>query len=934
MSKFRLLFLLSFSAFAQHQVRVEAEADVAGRTIRVQEEIIFKNESDTEVSQLILNDWNNAFSTKDSPLAKRFSDEFVRSYFLAKDHEKGGTFDLELKRTDGSEISWERVKDQPDLIVVHLPRSLQKGDSFSLSASYLSKIPLAKFTRFGALDSGDWLLHDWLITPARFENGEFVRYSNENLDDVSNGSADYDISIRGIDGYKVVSDLDVSEENGQAKLSGKARNAFAIYIGKSAESYHRYKTDRLVVETNIGGRNMTDLQKALIIDRVTSFITENLGELPGGKIMVSEEDYLKNPVYGLNQLPGFLSPFPDAFLFELKLLKTYLNNLLQQNLKLDRRKDNWIFDGYQVYLMMDYMDRFYPEGKMMGNLANFKLLKSFHLVQLPFNEQYRYYYMLMARRNLDQPLSEPKDRLIKFNEQIASKYRAGLSLKYLDDYIGGEKVGFALKDFYRKASAGESDRKTFESDIKSITDKNLDWFFNTIVDSRQIVDYKFSDVKKTDDSISVRLTNRTGTTVPIPVYGVKGHEMVYKEWIENVATDTLLTFPRNGAEKIVINYQNEVPEFNMRNNWKSLKDFRITNRPIKFNFMKDLENPFYQQILYVPNFEYNYYDGIALGLRLHNKTLLEKPFVFDVAPGYGLKSKSLVGSASFAVNQYFRESRWYQGRYSMSGNYFHYAPDAIYYRLNPMVVFRRRAEDFRENKKDMIMARHVIVHREATDYVLDDLEENENYSVFNLRYGSSYMEATKTLNYEADLQFASKFGKFAFEAEYRKLFPSNRQLNLRFYGGAFLYNQTRNDFFSFALDRPTDYLFDYNYYGRSENDGLFSQQLILSEGGFKSRLDTPFANRWIATVNGSFNIWNWIEVYGDAGFVKNQGFDPEFVYDSGIRLNLVTDYFELYFPVYSKNGWEIAQNNYGEKIRFIVTIDPKTLVSLFTRKWF
>ncbi|WP_372975073.1 hypothetical protein, partial [Muriicola sp.] len=78
----------------------------------------------------------------------------------------------------------------------------------------------------------------------------------------------------------------------------------------------------------------------------------------------------------------------------------------------------------------------------------------------------------------------------------------------------------------------------------------------------------------------------------------------------------------------------------------------------------------------------------------------------------------------------------------------------------------------------------------------------------------------------------------------------------------------------------------------------------------------------------------WIEFYGDLGLVKNQGIDTRFVYDSGIRLNLVTDYFELYFPIYSNNGWEIAQPAYDEKIRFLVTLSPKTLIGLFTRKWF
>jgi hypothetical protein len=84
----------------------------------------------------------------------------------------------------------------------------------------------------------------------------------------------------------------------------------------------------------------------------------------------------------------------------------------------------------------------------------------------------------------------------------------------------------------------------------------------------------------------------------------------------------------------------------------------------------------------------------------------------------------------------------------------------------------------------------------------------------------------------------------------------------------------------------------------------------------------------------SFNVWNWIEIYGDLGLVKNKYTSPEFIYDSGIRLNLVTDYFELYFPVYSNLGWEISQNNYSEKIRFVITLSPKTLMNLFTRKWF
>lgn len=95
-------------------------------------------------------------------------------------------------------------------------------------------------------------------------------------------------------------------------------------------------------------------------------------------------------------------------MYEIQFLKTYLNNYLHTTLQLDPRKDAWIFDGIQVYTMMQYIDEFHPESKMMGSVAKMKMLRGYNLVSLDFNGQYSYFYMLMARKNLDQPLGAPK----------------------------------------------------------------------------------------------------------------------------------------------------------------------------------------------------------------------------------------------------------------------------------------------------------------------------------------------------------------------------------------------------------------------------------------------------------------------------------------------------------------------------------------------
>ena len=568
---------------------------------------------------------------------------------------------------------------------------------------------------------------------------------------------------------------------------------------------------------------------------------------------------------------------------------------------------------------------------MMGKIASFKLLKGYNLVSMDFNEQYYYFYMMMARKNLDQPLGFPKDKLLKFNEKIAAKCRAGLSLKYLDSYLTQGIVDKSISDFYRLNLTQQTNRNDFKALIQSQSKESVDWFFDQIIDSRLSIDYRFGKVTKSSDFVHFSLTNKSNNDVPVSVFGIKDDQIVSKIWINHSTNDSIYKIDRNGADRLVINYQNEVPEINQRNNWKSLNRFHLLNKPIKFNFMKDIEDPHYNQIMYVPTLEYNYYDGMIPGLRLHNKTLMDKPFMFNINPTFSTKTSTISGSTSFTFNQYNRNSNLYLTKYNAAYSYFHYAPDAYYKKFNPSVSFRFRQDDFRENNKKALLLRFNLVDREKSAYV--DLA-SENYGVFDIKYTSVKSELTNQFSHSFDLQLAEKFGKFEAEIEYRKLFNSNRSINIRFYTGFFLANNTNSNFFSFGLDRPTDYMFDYNFLGRSESTGLMSQQFIMAEGGFKSKLETRYSNQFISTVNAGFNVWNWVEIYGDAGVIKNKFEKAKFLYDSGVRLNLVTNYFELYFPVYSSNGFELEQPKYSEKIRFVFTFSPQTLINLFTRKWF
>lgn len=933
---FTLLLFLPITVWAQHQSKMIVEVDIEKKELTVNQKLTFFNQTNDTLTNIVLNDWINGYSSKNTALAARFSDEFERSFHLAKESERGGTRNLIITDKDNNEVRWNRNKNFQDVLSLELKEKLLPNQIAVFYLTYSVKIPSEKFTKYGYDERGKMYLKNCFLVPARWENKDFITYNNLNLDDCANAPSDFEITLKIPQNIELISDLNELKKETQKEyttylIEGKNRLDFNIFFDTSKD-FESFKNSILDVVTDMHDKRLNDIQRAIAIDKIVNYVSQNLGNYPNAKITVAQADYDRNPLYGLNQLPSFISPFQNDFLYEIKFLKTFLNNYLHTVLTLDPRSDSWIYDGIQIYLMMHYIETFYPESKMMGNVAKFKLFKGYAFVSSDFNDQYHYLYLLMARKNLDQPLSNPKNTLIRFNEKIASKYKAGLSLNYLDAYLGNDFMTQSIKEFMALNQTKQTTRNDFETILKSNTTENINWFFDTLINSRAIFDFKFNTVTKTKEKISFSLTNKTNTDVPISVYGLKGKTVVTKKWFSSVSKDSIYAMPRNGANKIVINYENEVPEFNLRNNWRSLNGFRLNNRPIKFNFMKDLENPKYNQILYVPILEYNLYDGMQPGMRLHNKTILDKPFNFDLNPTLSTKTNNLSGKGFIYWNQFNRGNNLYAIRYAISGHYLHYAPDANYTKLAPTILFYFRPSDLRDNLRETIIVKEIIVDKEKTAFTIS--ENSENYKIFNAKYYNVKTEVTQHVSFMSDFQYSSEFGKLALELAYRKLFNRNRAINLRLFMGTFLHNKTTSNYFDFGLDRPSDYLFESDYLGRSETKGVFSQQSIIADGFFKSKLETRSANQWMATTNVNYTIWNWIDCYGDVGVIKNKLYDPKFVYDSGIRFNLVADFFELFFPVYSTNGWEIAEKNYEEKIRFIITFQPEKLLTLFTRKWF
>ena len=912
----------------QNSIAIKATLDSDKDELMIQQEIVFFNISDSTLTNIYLHNWANSFRDRKTPLSKRFIKDFKKNLYFSAEKNLGKTTIKNLTVNYGNNDFIE-IKDKADILKIPLIKPLKPNGKVKISITYLVKIPNAKFTNYGKTKEG-YHLRFWYITPAVYKNG-WQLMSNLNIDDLYENGTDFTMEINIPKEYVLESNLYQykSEKNNFKNyyLVGKNKTDIILGINKSKQ-LKTFKTSKTTVYTDVSNDDIDYNTTTDILNRELRFIEKYLGKYPHKEIYVDKITQSKDPVYGLSQLPNFLRPFSDTFKWDVTMFKALTKKYIENTLLLNKRKDYWFLDGLQNYLMLEYIQEFYPNTKLLGNLSNRWFLKSFHISKQDFNDKYPLVYQFISRRFLDQALVTSADSLSNFNRKIANKYKAGLGFRYLKGFLGDSILNSSIKEFYQKNQTKIISSSDFRKIISSKTNKKIDWFFNDYIKTNKKIDHTIDHIIVSEDSIEITIKNKRNITTPVLLYGLKDKEIKYKKWFTNIKNSKTVKIPKEDFNRISLNYENIYPELNTLDNWESLEN-KIFNKPLKFTFIKDIQDPYYSQLFYQPEISYNFYNGLILGTKLHNKPLIKRNLEFKFAPSYATKSNSVIGEFSVLFNQYIEETKIYKIMYGVFGQTLDYAPNLSYSSLVPFanIIFKRKS--LRDATTQSISAKLVHINKEiaATDVRTDQ----DNYGVFSLSYNYINPDIIKEFRYNFSVEVAEKFSKAAVDLRFRSLSTSDTQLDFRFFAGAFLSNKTAGNYFSFGLDRANDYLFQLNYFGRSEDSGFFSQQYIIAEGGFKSVLPTRFANQYMFAFNSSFGLWRWIELYNDVAFLKNKNNPLYFGYNNGIRFNFVHNILEVYFPLYSNNGWEISQKRYPQKIRFTLTADINSIYNFFRR---
>ena len=924
------IFIIKFS-FSQESIDYSISASLLTETDQmiIKQKISFLNQSDL-LENIYLNDWANSYSSTKSPLADRLVEEYTRSFYLSAKSKRGNTLISNIY-VNGSKAKWNRKRNNLDIIEISIDKPIKKG-IVNIDLSYVVKLPSSKFTGYGKIKRNQYFIENFFITLSKFVKNKQILNSNLDLEEVPINESKFSVNLKIDKSLNVFSSLnlkDFENENGEVTYAFESNKIKQVIFLIGDLNIKELDFEEKLININIESKDFKLETQKNSIKNIFQFIESIDAIDQPTKILITDEKYSKRPFYGLSIMPTFLNSFSRSFEFEIKMLSVYLQFLIKENFNLDSRKDYWFESGLYYYLMLKFLKNEYPNKLVLDEILKQPILrfflKGYQISKLKSDELFLHFHEFMVRRNLHQEITLPKNELTRYNEQIGIPSQNGLLFNYLINSFNLDMNEF-LFIVKKENLSGIELREKFEKFFKISELEN----FNHYLNKRNSIDLFFEKISFERDSIELVIKEKNNIQMPFKVGLFKKNSKIDIIDFDSNDIGKKIVIQNKDYQYLEINPDRDLPEFNRNNNVKRIGSGGF--KKIKFSFVKDIEDPFSNQIFYNPRLNFNAYDGILFGTRLNNKTIKSRPFIFVAEPFYSTRERTFVGSFSGLFSKYNENSNYYLKTFSFSSATYHYDQSLRYRSLGTSFSIFKRNKNLRDNRKQALVFSLQYVNREKN--TLQDL--SPDYNVGSINYIYSNKGALNYFTLSGKSEFSSKFGKIYLTTDYRHLLKSGRQVSLRLFAGKFFWKNTNSAYFDFALDRPTDYLFQYQYLGRSEQTGIYSQQFIFAEGGFKSKFNDPYSNDILVTINAGFGIWKWLEGYFDFGLIKNKNENSRFLYDSGLRINILPDYFELFFPLYNSNGFQLNGDlsPYSEKIRFLLTLQPKTLTKLFTRKWF
>ncbi len=932
-----LLFIFSFAlAFAQQDsIYIHAKITENSNQISVEQEISYTNKTEKALEKIKLLNWIAAYKNKFSALAYRKLEDRKSDLYFAKPEELGVLKDLKIT-IGNTEI--KDVQESEENLYLPLSEELLPGKSLKISLNYTLNLPSPKFTNYGT-DGKIFRLKYFFIVPDGFENADQPEKNYIDIEETQNPGNFWTVNLEIPTNWFSKSNLNEIHPN---YFSGKLNEDPEFLI--SPNTFDRIKTVIEGKETLVDfGYSLTAEERQNLefyLPLQLTFIKDKLGFLPE-KIFVSEKFRKSEDFTGISDLKLWkfnFQLFSNGEKTDLNYFSIISKKIIQQTSVFDKYGDHWLMNGLKTYLEIQYIDRYYKDRKLLGDVPeNLKLfgvkpLKMFHASKLKLSERYGLTYQYIMTENLDQKISESFEKLSNFNAIAISHFETGNLFSFIAEKMGEEKFNEFISSFLKEHRNSHVDRKKFLYELSLASNYSAD-FMERFIEKKNRLNFNMKRYWKNRDEFQVKISKNTEQSVPFKLETQNRKGETKEFWFDTSSKkgSEVYNIPQSDAEKIVLNSEYIFPETNFRDNYLYTKGIFANQKRIKLKLLKDIPNPEFNEIYINPRMNFNVYDKVLAGINFKNSSILNRKFNYSITPYFSTGTGKLTGSGAVSYSFQPAESFYRSLDVGFSGSYFHYDYDLTYRKLSAFASF-----NFSKNPRSDI-GRSLGFSYNFFDKDLNPkmiaANEYSKYNLWNIGYGYSDRRLIHEKYLGGNLQWMEDFQKISAEAFYRWEYAKDKKISFRFFGGYFFSNTTKNNLFDYGISRVSNYAFSYGLLGQSATSGILSQQLIIAEGGFKSYLGNS-ANQWISSVNVDSHVWRWFNLYADAGVYKNKSFQPRFIWDSGVKVKVIPDFLEVYFPIQSSLGFEPSFKDYGKRIRFTLVLNFSAVTNYFRRGWF
>lgn len=934
----RAIYLLFFNfgsvlVFAQQDsIFVQAKVHENLREVSVVQEISYENTTGKPLQQLKLLNWISAYKNRKTSLLKRQLEDRKRDLYFAENNDLGNLKSLEIQINQSSFLNLDLNRQN---FLIPLSKPLQNGEKIHIKLNYTLQLPQRKFTGYGT-DGKEISFKYFFLVPdqsAKMSDGErpFL-----NIEENQTSNIFWKVLFDLPTNYFSKSNLPETYPN---YYEGVLKNDPEFLITQENYPKNQFEINGKNILVDFGYSLNADEQEHLefYLPLHLQFIAGKTGLIPS-KIFITrkfkkEEDFIGND--DLKFWKFRYSLFSTAENVDMDYFGIVAKSVLNQKLVYDKNRDHWLINGLKSYLEYDYLQKFYSDKKLLGNLpeeANIfgmKPLKMFNASKLKLTDRYGLSYQYIASENLDQKITEPFSKLSNFNKTAISHFEMGSLLGVISDKMGTSNFDTFLTEYLLKQNSTKINTQEFLNELSLASNISSNFLYE-FISRKHRVNLKLKKFRKEDENYAVTIQKNTPENLPFKIETEELNGDTREYWFDtqNHHNKSEYQIPQSDATKILLNNDYIFPESNYRDNYLYTKGFFANKKRIKLKLFRDIPNPEYNEIYLNPKLTFNAYDNVLLGLNFRNTSLFRRKFAYSFTPYFSTGTGMLTGSGGISYTFMPAESFFRFWQVGVSGSYFHYDYDLSYSKFSAFSTI-----NFTKNpRSDINRSLSFSYNYFEKDLTPKLIAENEygKYNLWNANYNYHDQRAIHENYVGGGVQWMEDFFKLSAEAYYRWEYAKNKKISFRLFGGYFLNNQTKNSLFNFGISKVSNYAFSYGLIGQSATSGILSQQMILADGGFKSYVGGS-ANQWIGALNIDSNVWKWFNIYADAGMYKSKLQNAEFIWDSGVKLAVIPDFLEVYFPIQSSLGFEPSFNDYGKRIRFTLVLNFGAITNYFRR---